>query len=60
MAHPSVKEGILEAVRQLPDDATVEDVIERLRFLSRVQRGLEQSEAGTLIDHAEVKRRFLP
>ena len=42
----------------LPDDATVEDAMERLYFLAKIERGLEQSEAET-ISHEEIKAKFL-
>ena len=41
-----LKQKMVEAVEHLPDDATVEDAMERLYFLAKVERGLEQSEAG--------------
>jgi len=34
------KQRALEAVQRLPDDATVEDAIERLCFVAKVQKGL--------------------
>jgi predicted transcriptional regulator len=43
----------------LPDSATVEDAIERLYFLAKVERGLEQSAAGDTIAHEDIKKRFL-
>ena len=55
MAEQSAKEKILEAVEQLPPDATVEDAIERLYFLYKVERGLEQAEAGQTVPHDKVK-----
>lgn len=58
MDSPQVKQDIVRAVQDLPDDATVEDAIERLYFLAKVERGLEQSEAGNTISHAEIKSRF--
>jgi len=33
--------------------------MERIYFLSKVQRGLEQLDRGEVVDHDEVKRRFL-
>jgi len=41
-----------------PDDATVEDAMERLYFLAKVERGIEQSE-GETISHQEIQARFL-
>ena len=59
MASPaSTKERILEALRSLPADATVDDAIERLVFMAKVEEGLAQLDAGQGIPHEEVKRRF--
>jgi predicted transcriptional regulator len=56
MAESSVKERVIEAVRELPDDATVEDAMERLYVLAKIQKGLEQAEAGQTVSHEEAKR----
>jgi len=53
-----VKQDIVRAVQDLPEDATVEDAIERLYFLAKIERGLEQSEAGNTISNDEIKSRF--
>ena len=58
MAEATTKERILEALRDLPADATYEDAIERLVFLARIEEGLAQLDAGRSIPHEEVKRRF--
>ena len=58
MAESSVKERVIEAVRELPDDATVEDAMERLYVLAKIQKGLEQAEAGQTVTHEEAKRRI--
>ena len=59
METPQVKSEIVRAVQDLPEDATVEDAIERLYFLAKVERGLAQAEAGETISHDEIKARFL-
>ncbi len=59
MSSPATtKERILEALRDLPADATVDDAIERLVFMAKVEEGLAQLDAGQSIPHEEVKRRF--
>jgi hypothetical protein len=59
MSSPATtKERILEALRGLPPDATVEDAIERLVFMAKVEEGLAQLDAGQGIPHEEAKRRF--
>jgi predicted transcriptional regulator len=59
METPQIKSEIIRAIENLPDDATVEDAMERLYFLAKIERGLEQSESGETISHAEIKARFL-
>jgi predicted transcriptional regulator len=59
MAEPKVKERVLDAVRELPDDATVEDAMERLYFLAKVEKGLQEAETGKTVSHEEAKRRIL-
>lgn len=54
----TVKEQALKAVAALPETATFEDVLERLLFLSKVEHGLADADAGKLIPHEQVKARF--
>jgi len=53
------KERALEALATLPDNATLEDAIERLCFVAKVEEGLRESEAGDLTPHEEVKKQLL-
>ncbi len=53
------KQRALEAIRTLPDGATIEDAIERLCFIAKIEEGLRQSESGHVVSHEEVKKRFL-
>lgn len=55
----TAKQRIQETVEALPDDVTVEQAIERLYFLAKVERGLEQADAGKVVSHDEAKRRLL-
>lgn len=58
METPQQKTEIVRAIQDLPDDATVEDAMERLYFLAKIERGLEQSD-GETIAHEDIKARFL-
>jgi predicted transcriptional regulator len=58
METPQMKQEIVRAVQDLPEDATLVDAIERLYFLAKIERGLEQSEAGNTISHDVIKSRF--
>lgn len=55
---PQLKQQVLDVVEALPADATIEDAIERLVFLAKIERGLAQAEAGQLIPHDEMVKRF--
>jgi predicted transcriptional regulator len=53
------KQRALEAVQRLPEDATVEDAIERLCFIAKVQKGIRELEAGQGVSHEDAKRRIV-
>ena len=54
------KQRAIEALKTLPERATIEDAIERLCFIAKIDEGLRQSDAGELVSHDEVKKQFLP
>jgi predicted transcriptional regulator len=55
----SVRDRLLHAVQQLPPDATVEQAMERLYFMAKVEEGLRQADAGQLISHEDARKRLL-
>jgi predicted transcriptional regulator len=52
------REQMIEAIQQLPPDASVDDAIERLVFLAKIEEGLAQLDRGEGIPHDEAKRRL--
>ncbi|MFT3743748.1 MAG: hypothetical protein QM785_05580 [Pyrinomonadaceae bacterium] len=54
----NTKELVIEAVKDLPENAVVEEAMERLLLLAKIERGVEQADAGKLISHAEVMQRM--
>jgi predicted transcriptional regulator len=58
MPHRLTRERMIEAIRVLPEDASVDDAIERLVFLAKIEEGLAQLDRGEGIPHDEVKRRL--
>jgi len=52
------KEIVLETIRALPDDCSLEDIAERIDFMAAVQKGLDQVDRGEGIPHDEVKRQL--
>jgi predicted transcriptional regulator len=54
----TTKEKVIQAVQSLPENASIEDAMERLLFLGKVERGLQQADAGQTIPQAQVKERM--
>ena len=54
----NVKQQATEVIERLPQDATIDDVMEKLYFLAKVRRGLGQIEAGEVVSHEEARRRL--
>ena len=52
------KQQMLKAIEKLPDDAGVEEALDRLYLLYKVERGLRQADRGELIGQAEARRRM--
>jgi predicted transcriptional regulator len=55
----TAKQLLREAVERLPDDATVEDAMDQLYFLSKVARGLDAADRGEVVSHEEARRILL-
>ena len=58
MVDASLKQRVLEVMDHLPPNATVEDLMERLYFLAKVDRGLSDADAGRVVSHEDVSKRF--
>lgn len=55
MSDTPTKAKILRAVEDLPENATIEDAIERLVFLHKVEVGLKQVQQGKTVPLDEVE-----
>lgn len=55
MSDVSIKAKILRAVNDLPENSTIEDAIERLVLLRKVEIGLKQGEDGQTISLENVE-----
>jgi hypothetical protein len=52
------RDRIIDLLRELPLDATIDDAIEKLVFVAQIERGIAELDAGQGVPHDEVKRRF--
>ena len=56
MSSQSVKDQILKAIQDLPDDTTVESAMERLYVPYKIEQGIEQADRGQVVSQEEAKR----
>lgn len=53
-----VKERMIKIIESQPPDSTWEEIMRALTFEKMVERGIEDSEAGRLISHKEMRRKI--
>ena len=54
----SVKKAVLDLVKKLPEDCTLEDVQYQLYVRQKIQRSMEAAAAGRVHTHEQVKKRL--
>ncbi|MBI5149967.1 MAG: hypothetical protein HZA28_04265 [Candidatus Omnitrophica bacterium] len=54
----TIKEKVIKVVRALPNNASIEDAMERLLFLAKIEKGLNQADSGQTIPHSRVKEKM--
>jgi len=52
------KQQILKAIEDLPEDASVEDVIDRLYLLYKIDKGIRQADRRELLSQDEARQRM--
>lgn len=54
----SNKEAVIEVVRKLPEEVTLEEILEELEILAAIRRGEEAVREGRVVAHEDVKQRL--
>lgn len=52
------KQNILNAVQQLPEQTSIEEAMELLFILSKVERGCQEADEGKTFSHQEAEQRM--
>ncbi|MBL4755066.1 MAG: hypothetical protein JKY52_15900 [Flavobacteriales bacterium] len=52
------KEKIIQSINALPDKFSLDDVLESIVLLQKIEMGLEQSKAGQTLSTGVAKRRL--
>ncbi len=50
------KQTTAEILKELPDDATFDDIMYRLYVLTKIERGLAEVDQGLLIDQEDAEK----
>ena len=53
----SDKELVIDALRRLPEDVTLDKISEEISILVAIHRGESAAAAGRFVPHSEVKQR---
>ena len=52
----ATKQQIIEAIEDLPEDATFEDALDRLYLLYKIEIGIAQADAGQKVSQEEAEK----
>jgi predicted transcriptional regulator len=55
---PTIKEQVIEMIRGLPEESSVDDIMAELYFRIKVDAGLRELDEGRGIPHEQVKERL--
>jgi hypothetical protein len=48
------RQTAIQAINELPKKFELDELLERLIFMDKVQKGIEQADKGEVISHAKV------
>ncbi len=54
----SNKDLVIEAIRQLPEIVSLEEIAEEIAILAAIEEGTRDVDAGRTVPHEEVKKRL--
>jgi predicted transcriptional regulator len=49
---------LIQTVKELPEDASIEDAMESLLFLAKIEKGIAQADAGKTLSHRQVRAKM--
>ena len=52
------KGKIIDSLRDLPEKTTIEEAMERLFVLAKIEKGIKQADEGQCISHKEAKEKM--
>ncbi|MDD4347731.1 MAG: hypothetical protein PHF70_01390 [Opitutales bacterium] len=55
----SIKELVIEKIREMPETSTFEEIEERIRFMSGVQKAINSIDSGKGISTDQVRNKII-
>ncbi len=52
------KEALAKVVNKLPDEFEIEELLDKLIFMAKVEKGAQQLEEGKYISHEEMVKKI--
>ncbi len=52
------KKHLLKSIEDLPDKFSLDELLDKLIFIHKIETGLEQSKNGQLTSHEDVAKKF--
>ena len=52
------KEQVISGILKLPDSVTIDDILDHILFLEKIEKGLEQSDNGQVVSDEELDQRL--
>lgn len=49
------RDKVLDTLKELPEEFELEDLIEKLIFVEKIEQGLKQLDEGKTVSHEKVK-----
>ena len=52
----SDKDAVLQAIRHLPDDVSLDDIQSEVALLAKIREGISDADAGRVVPHEQIER----
>lgn len=52
------RENVIQHIKTMPENFSIDELMEKLLFIYNVETGLEQSRNGKVKPHAEIKEKY--
>ena len=54
----NTKEKIIQGLKKLPDTVTVDDILDQIILIEKIEKGIEQSENNQVVHDDELDKRL--